>query len=157
MVFGKNPNYPRVLTDNLSVLDGRTTSQIRAGNVNAMHAARQLLNRKRLGELSDQNSEILVIQNILQAILCTRKGTSTVIGQEGQQVLVKHRSIYMCVNPCKLQLKDTYKNQLEETKPVQEKISLWDSDNSEKRMSDFHEFKITRNYEVEINSQVTSQ
>ena len=40
-----------------------------------MQQERQLLNRKRLGELSDQNSEVLVIQNILQAILCTRKGT----------------------------------------------------------------------------------
>ena len=77
----------------------------------------QLLNRQRLRELSDQNSEVLVIQNILQAILCTRKGTidsqgkgtCTVIGQEGQQVLVKHRNIYTSVNPCKLQLKGTYK------------------------------------------------
>ena len=34
-----------------------------------MQQERQLLNRKRLGELSDQNSEVLVIQNILQAIL----------------------------------------------------------------------------------------
>ena len=82
-----------------------------------MQQERQLLNRKRLGELSDQNSEVLVIQNILQAILCTRKGpidsqgkgTCAVIGQEGQQVLAKHRNIYTNVNPCKLQLKDTYK------------------------------------------------
>ena len=80
-----------------------------------MQQERQLLNRKRLGELSDQNSEVLVIQNILQAILwkgtidSQGKGTCAVIGQEGQQVLVKHRNIYTNVNPCKLQLKDTYK------------------------------------------------
>ena len=43
LVFGKNPNYPRVLIDNLSVLDGRTSSQIRAGDVNAMHAARKTI------------------------------------------------------------------------------------------------------------------
>ena len=41
MVFGKNPNFPVTLDSNLSALEGVTSSQVAADNLNAMHAARQ--------------------------------------------------------------------------------------------------------------------
>ena len=41
LVFGKNPSFPNVFDNELPALEGRTTSEIVANNLNAMHAARQ--------------------------------------------------------------------------------------------------------------------
>ena len=41
MVFGKNPNFPVRCNFNLRALEGVTSSQVVADNLNAMHAARQ--------------------------------------------------------------------------------------------------------------------
>ena len=37
----KNPNFPAVVRNKLPALEGKTTSEIVACNLNAMHAARQ--------------------------------------------------------------------------------------------------------------------
>ena len=41
LVFGKNPNLPCVLNDKLQALEGKTSSEIIAENLNALHAARK--------------------------------------------------------------------------------------------------------------------
>ena len=41
LVVGRNPNFPNVFDNQLPVLEGRTTSEIVANNLSAMHAARQ--------------------------------------------------------------------------------------------------------------------
>ena len=41
LVFGKNPNFPSVLIDNPPALEGKTSSEVIANHLNAMHAARQ--------------------------------------------------------------------------------------------------------------------
>ena len=40
-VFGKNPNYPSILVDKAPALEGKTSSELIANHLNAMHAARQ--------------------------------------------------------------------------------------------------------------------
>ena len=40
-VFGRNPNFPNVFDNELPALEGRTTSEIVANNLNEMHAAQQ--------------------------------------------------------------------------------------------------------------------
>ena len=41
LVFSRNPNFPNVFDNELPALEGRTTSEIVANNLNAMHAAWQ--------------------------------------------------------------------------------------------------------------------
>ena len=41
IVFGKNPNLPNVLTDNLPALEGVPTSEAIAKQVNALHSSRK--------------------------------------------------------------------------------------------------------------------
>ena len=39
LLFGKNPNFPSVLIDKLPALEGKTSSEIIASHLNAMHLA----------------------------------------------------------------------------------------------------------------------
>ena len=41
IVFGQNPNIPNVMTDNIVALDGKTSSEVFAEHLNALHAARR--------------------------------------------------------------------------------------------------------------------
>lgn len=41
LVFGRNPNLPNIMNDNIPALDGCTTSQSFAKHLNALHASRQ--------------------------------------------------------------------------------------------------------------------
>ena len=41
LVFGRNPNLPSFLIDKLPALEGVSTSEVVASNLNAMHAARK--------------------------------------------------------------------------------------------------------------------
>ena len=121
-VFGKNPNYPSVWTDNLSALEGRTSIHIVRDNVNTMHAARkvffeseasEMVRRALRSNVRSSGETKYLTGNILfyKSNNCSHwKGPGTVIGQEGQQVLVKHGNIYVCVHPYKLSLEDTEKS-----------------------------------------------
>ena len=105
-----------------------------------------------------------MIQNTLQAILCIIKGTIAHTGKEQILLLVKkdnrflqNMEVFMCVSIlANYNLLETYKNQLDQTKPVQEKIRLLDSDNSAKHKSNFQEFEITGNYEDENNRSLSN-
>ena len=41
LVFGRNPNFPSILTDKLSALDENTNSEVSLDNLYALHAARK--------------------------------------------------------------------------------------------------------------------
>ena len=41
LVFGKNLNYPSILVDKTPALEGKTSSELIANNLNVMHAVRQ--------------------------------------------------------------------------------------------------------------------
>ena len=41
LVFGRNPNFPSILTDKLPALDEKTNSEVLLDNLNALHAARK--------------------------------------------------------------------------------------------------------------------
>ena len=40
LVLGGNPNYPTALNSKLSILEGKSSSEIVADNINAIHTAR---------------------------------------------------------------------------------------------------------------------
>ena len=119
LVFGRNPNFPNVCDNALPALEGKTTSEIR-DNLNAMHLACQQFIKE---ESSDRLRRAIKHQtrtysdiryNTGDLVYYKRannnewKGPGTVIGQDGQHVLVKHASTYIRVHPCKLQMVNHY-------------------------------------------------
>ena len=116
LVFGRNPNYPNVCDNSLPALEGRTTSEMVADNLNAMHSARHQYIKS---ESSDKLRRALRHQKRTYSdikyttgdlVYYKREGANqwrgpgTVIGQDGQQVLVRHSSSLVRVHPCRLQL-----------------------------------------------------
>ena len=102
----------------MPTLENKTTSEIVAKNLNALHQARQNYLKS---ESSSKIKQALQhqIRNYNDRIYNTgdlvsykrknnlnRKGPASVIGQDGQQVLVKHGLRCIRVHPCNLQLRN---------------------------------------------------
>ena len=116
LVFGRNPNFPSVMHDKLPALEGKTTSEVVSDNLNAMHSARKAFIASEASEkirraLRHNVGKSVDVKYITgDSVYYKRKddakwkGPGTVIGQDGQQVLVKHGSVYVRVHPCRLVL-----------------------------------------------------
>ena len=119
LVFGRNPNFPSVLHDLLPALEAKTNSEIVAENLNAMHSARKAFIASEASEKLRRalRHNVRTSGNVKyvtgDSVFYKRndsnkwKGPGKVIGQDGQQVLVKHGSVYVRVHPCRLTLKST--------------------------------------------------
>ena len=116
LVFGSNPNFPNAMNNEPLALERKTTSQIVAENLNAMHAARQAFIQSESAEKLQRALRHQVRTSgdtkyfTGDAVYYKRKddawkGPGAVIGQEGNQILVKHGSVYIRVHPCHLKLK----------------------------------------------------
>ena len=114
LVFRGNPNYPTALNSKLPALEGKSSSEIVASNINAMHAARQAFIQS---ESSDRIRRALEYQTRTSVdvrcltgdiVYYKRKnnsqwhGPGTVIRQDGKQILVKHGSVYVRVHACRI-------------------------------------------------------
>ena len=114
LVFGKNPNIPGVLTDELPALESVTSSKILADHLDAITAARRGFVE---AEASSKVKRALarkirpatsLIYETGDKVFYKRndsdkwRGPATVIGKEKHQVFVKHGGIYVRVNPCHL-------------------------------------------------------
>ena len=117
LVFGRNPNYPCVLENYPPALEGKSISKTVADNLNAMHVARQEFIKS---ESSDRlrralkhqvrpssNVQFFIGDDVYYKRLKSKywQGPATVIGQDGQQILVKHGSYMYRVHPCKVKLR----------------------------------------------------
>lgn len=114
LLFGKNPNIPCILTNKPPAMESKTTSQVVAKNLNAMHAARRAYIENESSEKIRRalRHQIRPSGNVKymngDKVYYRRKddkhwhGPCTVIGFESQQVLVKHGSRYIRVHPCNL-------------------------------------------------------
>ena len=115
-MFGKNPNYPNTFDDFLPALENKTSSQIVAENLNALHSARENFikneasSKLKLALKHQTRASGDVVYNTGDIVFSKRKdiptwkGPGTVIGQDGQQV--EHGSTYVRVHPCNIQLKN---------------------------------------------------
>ena len=128
LVFGRNPNFPSVIDDKLPALEGKTQSEVVGENLNAMHSARKAFiaaeasekirralrhNVRTTGDVKYFTGDLVFYKRNNSE---KWKGPGTVIGQDGQQVLVKHGSTYVRVHPCRLQLENPEINSSEITK-----------------------------------------
>ena len=116
LVMGTNPRLPSVLNDKAPALTSNPSNNTILKNLEALHKAREAF-------IASENSE--KIRRALSHNIRTsgdikyitgdqiyykrsnsreRHGPATVLGQDGQQVLIKMGSIYIRVHPCRLQL-----------------------------------------------------
>ena len=114
LVFGRNPNLPSVLVDDPPALEGTSCSQMIADNLNALHRAREAFIQQEASEKIRQALRHQIRPSGDLKFVCGDivyykrndsskwKGPGTVIGQEGQQILVKHGGVYVRVHPCRL-------------------------------------------------------
>ena len=135
LVFGKNPNLPSVLTNRLPALEGVTSSQLIADNLNALHKARQEFIksescdklRRALRSKTRTHSNVQYIQG--DKVYYKRedekrwKGPGTVIGQTGSVVLIKVPTGYVSVHSSRVVLTcDTTGDQTREENLIENNI-----------------------------------
>ena len=103
LVFGRNPNFPCVLTDKLPALNTNCTSKILCDNLNALHAARQAFIKNESSEklkialrkkVRNNTSKIFQIGDSVyykkDADTLAWRGPAKVIGVDGSCVVVRH-------------------------------------------------------------------
>ena len=124
LAFGQNPKLRSTFTDKPLALLQYDTSKILTDNLTALHKARQAL-------ISSESSEKIrrALNNNVRMSGDTKyitgdsvyfkkinkkrwRGPAKVLGQDGQQVLVKYGSNYVRVHPCRLSLARTAYNKL---------------------------------------------
>ena len=114
LVFGRNPNIPGVLIDQLPALEGTTSSQTVGKHLAALHAARTAFTqsecserirralRKRIrtnnGERYEHGDKVFY----KRPDSTEWKGPGSVIGQDGSVVFVRHGGTYVRVHTCRL-------------------------------------------------------
>ena len=116
LVLGKNPSLPCLATDKPPALNDETTSDIIRKNLNAMHAARQAhikcesdskIRRALSHNVRTSGDTVYVTGDKVYFKRVDSKkwqGPGVVLGQHGQQVLVKNGGTYIRVHPCRLTL-----------------------------------------------------
>ena len=121
LVYGKNPNFPVVVRNKPPALEGKRDCEIVSCNLNTMHAARQAFikseSAEKLRRANKQTSNKHQTRTYSDVKYFTGdivyykrnnsnewKGPGTVIGQDGQQVLVKHGGSCVRVHLCRLLL-----------------------------------------------------
>ena len=116
---GQNPRLPAVLSNRPPAYDSSFCSKLIRDNLNALHRAREaFIESERSERISRALSHNIRTSNGTKFVcgdvvyykrdkIRQWKGPGVVIGQDGQQVLVKHGSTYVRVHPCRLILKGT--------------------------------------------------
>ena len=117
LVFGKNPNLPNIMTDNLPALKGATWSKVLFNHLNALHSARQayikseseervrraLRHKIRASEQHFVNGDKVFYKRPGKEKWL---GPGKVVFQDGKVVFVRHGGVFVRVSPNHL-IKDT--------------------------------------------------
>ena len=112
LVFGKNPNVPNVMTDNIAALQG-TTSETLATHLNALHASRKAFIESESSERIRRAlySKIRVSEQIFNngdRVFYMREGSKKWLGpakvvfQDGKVIFIRHGGIMVRVSPNRL-------------------------------------------------------
>ena len=116
LVFGRNPRLPAIMSDKPPAYDDETAEGIIRDVLNALHGNRQAFVasesseriRRALRHNVRSSGEVKYFtgDKVYYKRLSNTKwhGPGVVLGQDGQQVLVKHGGVYVRVHPCRLSL-----------------------------------------------------
>ena len=115
LVFGSNPNLPNIFVNQQPALEGVTTSEMVADNLNAMHKARKAFIESESSEKLQRALRHQVRPSLAESfetgdlVYFKRNssnrwmGPGSVIGRDNKQILVKHSGSYIRVHQCRLQ------------------------------------------------------
>ena len=116
LVFSRNPTLPSLLTNKPPALNPEVSSDLIRENLHALHSARKAFiaaenseklkralshNVRTSGDIKYFTGDIVYYKRLDRK---KWRGPATVLGQDGQQILVKHGSTYVRVHPCRLRL-----------------------------------------------------
>ena len=116
LAIGKNPKLPSVLNKKAPALTREPISKIVSNNLDVIHKAREAFissensenTRRALSHIIRGSADVKYVTG--DSVYYKRidgkewHGPAKVLGQDGQQVLVKNGSNYIRVHPCRLQL-----------------------------------------------------
>ena len=146
LLYGRNINLPSVLVDEPPALESSTKIDIIRENMGAMHRAREAFIESESSErirralrhnirtYSDEIYENGEIVYYRRKNVKGWKGPATVLGKDGQCVLVKHGSVYCRIHPCHLMKKNRPRIENIEAKDV----VVDTSDDSKKKETRVH-------------------
>ena len=121
LVFGHNPSLPSILTNELPAMED-STSELLKQHLNTIAESRKAfvecednekLHRAIKSKLHPTASSIYELGDEVyykQNDSDQWKGPGTVLRKENKQVIVKHESQHIRVHPCRLQLRNKYRN-----------------------------------------------
>ena len=155
LVYGRNPNLPSVLTDKPPALEGTSVSKYITNHMEALHVSREAFVEAESSERIRRTlrrqcrpSSTTYDTGDLVYYKCNNsgdkwKGPGPVIGQDGQQVFVRHGGTYVRIHPCRLMkcsgadhsaadlaIKETAEQDSEKDVTVDTRIHEPDSDDS---------------------------
>jgi len=116
LAIGTNPQLPSVITAKPPALSGEPATSLIKTNLDALHKAREAFIqsehseriRRALSHNIRTSGDVKYVTS--DQVYYKRKdsdawhGPGTVLGQDGQQVLIKHGSYYVRVHPCRVKL-----------------------------------------------------
>ena len=112
LLFGKNPNLPKVIGSEPPALEGVSSSKLIAEHLNCMHTARKAFieskasDKLRKALLRKTRTATGLVYEVGDLVYYKRndpkrwRGPGTVIGKVRNQIYVKHGGSYLRVNPC---------------------------------------------------------
>ena len=116
LAIGTNPRLPSVTTDKPPALSGKPATQLIKTNLDALHKAREAFTQSEHSERIKRalSHNIRTTGDVKYVtgdhVYYKRKdssewhGPGIVLGQDGQQILIKHSSYYIRVHPCRVKL-----------------------------------------------------
>ena len=113
LVFGENPNLPNIMNEHLPALEGRTSSEVLAKHLNALHASRRAFIQTEADERIRRalRGKVRAMEQVFKngdRVFYKREGRDRWLGpgkvvfQDGKLVFVRHGGSFVRVSPNRL-------------------------------------------------------
>ena len=139
LALGQNPRLPSVTDDKPPAYTPRSSTKALRDNLDAIHKAResfiQIESSERIRRALNHNvgtssdTKFLTGDSVYHKRANERRwrGPGKVLGQDGQQVLIKHGSTYVHCHPCRISLDKISSHQLKQQLDRNGQLHEWDS------------------------------
>ena len=139
LALGQNPRLPSVTDDKPPAYTPGSSTKALRDNLDAIHKARESFIQNESSERirralnhnvrTSSDTKFLTGDSVYYKRANERRwrGPGKVLGQDGQQVLIKHGSTYVCCHPCCISLDKRSSHQLEQQLDRNGQLHEWDS------------------------------
>ena len=156
LVFGRNPTIPILQNAKPPALNPESSNEIIRQNLNALHQARKMYveseNSDKIRRAlrhnirTDSSKKYYTGQIVFYKRINNKRwrGPGTILGQDGQQVLIKHGGTYVRVHPSRVSLESEIKIKINEDQSDQKQST--DSSDSEHQTTETVTNQTNRNH-----------